>query len=155
MKTRQGVTLLEVAIAGLITAMTTAAVFSVVLSSFVSHERADKRELAGLMIKRAKQTLMSYVTAVPGESEYVPGSPAGHWPASSTPGWSLRGSGGAGVRHDISSLLNGTDLQVPGVTCAWGRACYFVYSVVNRDCGLGTGDTVACKEVNFEMRYAD
>lgn len=155
MKNRSGVSLLEVAIAGLITAMTTAAVFSVVLSSFVSHERADKRETAGLMIKRAKQTLMSYVTAVPGESEYVPGSPSGHWPASSTAGWSLRGAGGGGVRHDISSLLNGTDLQVPGVSCAWGRACYFVYNVVNYDCGIGAGDTVACKRVSFEMRYAD
>lgn len=141
--------------AGLITAMTTASVFSVVLSSFVSHERADKRELAGIMVKQAKQTLMSYVSAVPGESEYVPGSPAGHWPASSTAGWSLRGSGGAGVRHDISSLLNGTELQVPGVTCAWGADCFFVYSVINHDCGMGAGDTVACKEVRFEMRYAD
>ncbi|MDT8286821.1 MAG: hypothetical protein RQ748_06905, partial [Elusimicrobiales bacterium] len=77
MRTRPGVSLLEVAIAGLITAMTTAAVFSVVLSSFVSHERADKRELAGLTIKRAQKTLMGYVSAVPGETAYSPGSPAG------------------------------------------------------------------------------
>ncbi|KAF0126585.1 MAG: hypothetical protein FD189_921 [Elusimicrobia bacterium] len=136
--------------------MTTAAVFSVVLSSFVSHERADKRELAGLMIKRAQKTLMGYVSAVPGEAAYMPGTPqVGRWPASATAGWSLRGGGSPGVRHDISSLLIGTDLQVPGVACAWGQTCHFVYYVINQNCGLGTGDTVACKQVIFDIRYAN
>ncbi len=156
MKNRPGVTLIEVAIAGLITAMTTAAVFSVVLSSFVSHERADKRELAGLMVKRAQKSLMGYVSAVPADPNYTPGSPVGHWPAEAWNNqWALRGSGGGGTMHDISSLMIGTDLQVPGVSCRWGQACYFVYRVINNNCGLGTGDTVACKEVRFEMRYAD
>lgn len=158
MKTRPGVTLLEVAIAGLITAMTTAAVFSVVLSGFVSHKRADRREQAGLMIKHAQKTLMGYVSAVPGEAGYAPGSPVGHWPASSTPGWSLRGSVG-GVTHDISSLLNvpGLVLRPAGVTCAAANpACHFVYTVFDRDCGLGTANTAwACKQVAFRLRYAD
>lgn len=156
MKTRAGVTLLEVAIAGLISAMTTAAVFSVVLSSFVSHDRADKRELAGLIIKRANKSLMAYVSAVPTENTYTPGSPTGHWAAEAWSNqWALRGSGGSGTRHDISSLLIGTDLQTPGVSCRWGQACYFVYNVVNYDCGMGTSDALACKRVNFDIRYAD
>ncbi|MDQ7771885.1 MAG: hypothetical protein RDU13_00030 [Elusimicrobiales bacterium] len=156
MRTRPGVTLIEVAIAGLITAMTTAAVFSVVLSSFVSHERADKRELAGLMIKQAQKTLMGYVSAVPGEALYTPGSPVGHWPASATAGWSLRGNT-AGVTHDISSLINGTDLQFPGTTCVAGSSlCRFTYTVVDQDCGMGTANTaLACKRVTFDLLYAN
>lgn len=137
--------------------MTTAAVFSVVLSSFVSHERADKRELAGLMLKRAQKSLMGYVSAVPTDSNYTPGDGiTGHWDAEAWNNqWALRGSGGGGRLHDISSLLIGTDLQVPGVSCRSGRACFFTYNVVNYDCGMGTSDALACKRVIFNLRYAD
>lgn len=157
MRTRPGVTLIEVSIAALITAMTSAAVFSIVLSGLVSHERADKRELAAMVIKRASQSLANYVSAVPSESAYTPGSSVGHWAASATAGWSLRGNAGGGVTHDISSLLLGTDLQVPGQTCVAGNAyCFFTYTVVDYDCGLGTANTAwACKRVTFNLRYAD
>ncbi len=160
MRTRPGVTLIEVSIAALITAMTSAAVFSIVLSGLVSHEKADKRELAAMVIKRASQSLANYVSAVPSDSTYTPTSSpggVGHWAASATLGWSLRGNAGGGVTHDISSLLNGTELQVPGQTCAAGNAyCFFTYTVVDYDCGLGTANTAwACKRVTFNLRYAD
>ncbi len=156
MRTRPGVTLIEVSIAALITAMTSAAVFSIVLSGLVSHEKADKRELAAMAIKRASQSLSNYVSAVPSESAYTPVA-GGKWAASATAGWSLRGNTGGGVTHDISSLLNGTELQVPGQTCAAGNAyCFFTYTVVDYDCGLGTANTAwACKRVTFNLRYAD
>ncbi len=126
--------------ATMIAAITTTAVFSVILSSFVSTSKADKREAAAMALRRAQQTLASYVTAVPGESEYSAGT---SWSAEGGP-WPLREGA-----HTITSLLRGTPLE--GGTLA--------YTVASRNCGFGTGPApdypLACKTVVFTLTYPD
>jgi len=160
MKTRKrsGQTLIEVTMATMIAAITTTAVFSVVLSSYVSDSKADKRDAAAMVLRRAQDTLKSYVSAVPTEASYVPVSAAGvgRWVADSSGLWAL-----AAGSHDISSLLNcipGEPRQALNPTCAgcsWGSAvCGMRYRVTDSDCGGGTG-AGACKLVIFELRYTD
>ena len=146
---RPGQTLIEVAIATMIAAMTTVAVFSVALSSFVSQKKSDKKELAAMMLKEAQQTLQTFVSAVPGDVNYSPNA-GGWWQADSlNPAWALS----AGM-HDISSLMP-IDLRTdPVVPCVAGGSCYFVYTVTDADCGFGGGNN-ACKTVSFDMNYAD
>lgn len=138
---RPGQTLIEVTMATMIAAVTTTAVFSVVLSSFVSDARADKRDAAAMVIRHAQEVLKSYVSAVPTESAYIPtGSRGvGRWPADSSGAWALRTGS-----HNISSLLNGTPLQ--------GGS--FTYTVVSYNCGFGSGSG-ACKRVTFNLSYQD
>ena len=161
---RPGQTLIEVVIATLIGAMTTVAVFSVVLSSFVSQKKADKKELAAMLLKNAQQTLQAFVSAVPGDANYSPNA-GGVWKDSS---WALS----AGT-HDISSLMNtpeNIDLRpvdpATGIreTCAVAGGCYFTYTVGNTDCLRGdklvpsqptNTDVTTCKTVIFNMKYAD
>lgn len=158
---RPGQTLIEVVIASLIAAITTMAVFSVILSSFVAQKKGDKREQLAMVLRNAQQTLQSFVSAVPEDSKYSPNA-GGIWSADSSRSWAL-----AAGRHDISSLLNGTELQTPGVTCADGADCYFVYTVEDdNSAGCAGGKMVdlvhpenntklACKKVTFSVKYAD
>lgn len=152
MKTRKrpGQTLVEVAMATMIAAITTVAVFSVVLSSYVSSAKADKRDAAAMALRRAQDTLKSYVSAVPAEAAYVPPAGAGPWPA---PGvWPLRGNGEV---HNISSLVAGPPLTVAGNP----PAATMTYTVFSTDCGFGLGPApnfaLACKRVVFNLVYTD
>ena len=153
----KGVTLIEVVLAALIAAMTTTAIYSVVLSGFVSESKADKREAAALVLKTAQEVLKSYVAVEPSNNLYIlPGTPPGNWSAEEKIIWALEGDTSKfGLRHDISSLLSGTPLQPDGTSCKWLLSCYLVYQVKNIDCGLGVGDKVACKKVKFILTYAN
>ncbi len=135
--------------ATMIAAMTTTAVFSVILSSFVSDAKADKRDAAAMALKRAQETLKSYVSSQPGDSTYVPGSPAGHWAADSGAVWALREGS-----HDVSSMVASPPLTVAGQTAA-----SLTYTVVSYNCGFGIGSApnyeTACKRVVFLLTYPD
>lgn len=143
---RTGQTLVEVVMATMIAAMTTAAVFSVILSSFVSNAKADKRDAAAMVLRRAQQTLSSYVTVAPGDPNYSVGSPPGLWPDDSSGQWALSD----GV-HDITSLLSGTQLA--------GSGASLTYNVTSQNCGFGLGSAprneLACKTVVFNLNYPD
>ncbi len=149
MRRRAGQTLIEVTMATMIAAITTTAVFSVVLSSFVSDARADKRDAASMVIRHAQETLKYYVSAEPGNAAYVPTDGAvGKWSADTYNGWALRGATGNGFTHTITSLLNGTPLQ--GGT--------FTYRVINTNClggAIGATDANSCKQVVFNLTYQD
>ncbi|MEK7720802.1 MAG: hypothetical protein AAB359_00265 [Elusimicrobiota bacterium] len=157
---RPGQTLLEVTMATLIAAITTMAVFSVILSTYVSDARADKRDAASMALRRAQDTLKSYVSAEPANATYVPSSTSGigRWPADSSGSWALAGSV-SGTTHDISSLLNNGEypaLNPGGVKCIQGSAvCYFVYVVTDSGCGFGSTTANACKNVVFYLNYPD
>lgn len=150
-RARPGQTLIEVVMATMISAITTTAVFSVLLSSFVSDAKADKRDAAAMVLKRAQETLRSYVSAVPTDSTYVPssGSLVGRWAADSSGAWALRDG-----THDISSLV-----QLPPLSPAGGPQATLSYTVSSYDCGFGIGSALnkelACKTVTFTLTYAD
>lgn len=154
MKTRKrsGQTLIEVTMATMIAAITTTAVFSVVLSSYVSDAKADKRDAAAMVLKRAQDNLKSYVSAVPTEAGYAPGSPVGHWSAEAGTAWAL-----AAGSHDISSLLNNDPVLNPtGAACFWGSAvCGMRYVVTDEPCGFGNATANVCKRVAFNLSYSD
>lgn len=141
---RPGQTLIEVVMATMIAAITTTAVFSVVLSSFVSTSKADKRDAAAMALRRAQQTLASYVTALPSDAAYSPGATPGRWPIDLSGQWALRNGS-----HDITGLLTGTPLNGGTLT----------YTVASNDCGLGLGAfpdyPLACKTVVFTLTYPD
>ena len=143
---KKGQTLVEVAVATVIAAATAIAVFSVLLSSFASQQKADKREAAGFILKQAQETLKSYVSAVPAESAYTPGSPAGRWAADSSGSWALA----AGI-HNITSLLTGTRLADAPLPLPVPS---FTYNVMDNNCGFGLGNA-ACKTVQFTLIYQD
>lgn len=165
MKTRKrsGQTLIEVTMATMIAAITTTAVFSVVLSSYVSDAKADKRDAAAMVLKRAQDTLKSYVSSqptnanmIPGAIPPVPGAPGaivGRWSADNSGAWAL-----ADGPHDISSLLNGGNnpvLNPGGAVCSYGSSvCGFGYTVTPVECGFGLG-AGACKRVRFSLVYTD
>ena len=140
MKKRQGQTLIEVAVATLVTAMASTAVFSVVLAGSVSSVKSDKREAAAMVLKRAQETLKNYVSAVPAEAAYVPNN--GKWGADASGGWALN----PGV-HDISSLLKNTPLQDAA------NSATFKYTVTDdNNCVKAAGDK-PCKIVTFNLNY--
>ena len=153
----RGATLIEVMMAAIIASMATTAIYSVVLSSFVSVAKADKREASSLVFKKAQNTLKSYVAVEVSNTIYkLPGSTPGVWEADASGNWALSGNPGfPGKRHDISSLLKGTVFQTGLTTCGWGKSCHLVYYVKNTDCGLGAADHLSCKTVKFELKYAD
>lgn len=158
----KGATLIEVMMAAIIASMATTAIYSVVLSSFVSVAKADKREASSLIFKKAQNTLKSYVAVEVSNTIYdLPGKKdtPGVWEADTSGKWALSGnSGSPGKRHDISSLLKGTVFQPGLTTCGWGKSCHLVYYVKNDECGIdtgGTADHLACKTVKFELKYAD
>jgi hypothetical protein len=146
------------------------------LSSAFSRQKAEKKELAAMLIREAQQTLQDYVSAdvttkVYGTdgTYYAPNS-GGTWSADATGGWAL-----APGTHDISSLMNphpvtGEDpyklLRREGEsdtvwpTCAAGGSCFFTYTVTDQPCMPDIGDPVAtsanaCKDVSFTLRFAD
>lgn len=153
MKTRKrpGQTLIEITIATLVAAMTTTAVFSVVLSSYVSDARADKRDAAAMALKYAQDSLRSYVSTLPADPAYSPsysGSSAGRWPTSGSP---LALSAGV---HNIDSLVSGLPLTAP-----LGTPATFRYTVTNQNClnlaGALLTDANQCKTVVFNLSYTD
>ncbi|HAF94753.1 MAG: hypothetical protein A2021_00495 [Elusimicrobia bacterium GWF2_52_66] len=146
---KQGQTLVEVLVATVIAATTAMAVFSVLLSSFASQKKADKREAAGFMLKQAQETLKSYVSAVPGEADYSPNA-GGVWSAEPGSNWALLGSP-AGITHNITALLQNTPLNDNDPSLP---APSFTYTVTDINCGFGTGST-ACKRVQFTLIYQD
>jgi len=79
---RPGQSLIEVTMATMIAAITTTAVFSVVLSSFVSDARADKRDAAAMAVRHAQEVLKSFVSVDPYNPLYAPTSAlgTGRWP---------------------------------------------------------------------------
>lgn len=149
--------------ATMISAMTTTAVFSVILSSFVSDAKADKRDAAAMVLKRAQETLKNYVSADPTNGNMFPGTaPArtgspvgssgavGHWDAE--PGntfWALRDG-----NHSIDSLVSGPPLTVPGSPPAT-----LSYNVTSYPCGVFTtvspNNQALCKRVIFRLDYAE
>jgi len=130
--------------ATMVAAMTASAVFSVVLSSFVSDAKADKRDAAAMALRQAQQALKVYVSAAPADPNYSPGAIVGRWAADSSGNWALRNGS-----HDISSLLAGTPLE--------GGS--FSYTVASYNCGFGLGSApnneLACKRVSFRLTYTD
>jgi len=143
----------------MIAAMTTTAVFSVILSSFVSGAKADKRDAAAMILRRAQEALKSYVSVDPTTNDLfpgslparpgAPGSPAGHWPAEfGNTYWALRPG-----MHDISSMLTGTPLEAAGASLR--------YTVTDIAClddiptGTAPNYTQACKAVVFTLVYPD
>jgi hypothetical protein len=113
-----------------------------------------------MILREAQQTLQSFVSVEPMNSKYSP-STGGIWAADSSLSWAL-----AAGRHDISSLLNGTELQTPGTVCAAGAECFFVYDVTDDNSASCVGGlmndtdpqkltTKACKKVTFSVKYAD
>lgn len=154
---RAGFTLVEVLMACIIASMTTTAVFSVVLSGFVSDRKADKRDLATGVLRRARETLKSYVgveatsgNMFPGVTPARPGSPnSGIWSADSSGGWAL-----AAGNHDISSIVAGTPLDL---TPMGGPAPTLTYRVTNVNClGLpAVNDFNQCKSVTFTLTYGE
>lgn len=166
-KKKTGQTLIEVTVALIISAMTATAVFSVLLSSSAARVKTDKKELSAILVKEAQQTLQLFVSAdittpvyTSGGAYYTPGTTAanaGKWTADPSNTWALAGSGG-GTMHDISSLMNTAQMApLRGATpvCAWGNACYLVYTVTDNNCGFGAGTLNACKLVFFSLKYAD
>ena len=167
---RSGQTMIEVAVATLIAAITTVAVFSVILSGFVSQRKADKKELVAMLLKDAQQTLQAFVSADVSNATacggYCAPTPFGLWSAA-TPAnqWAL-----AAGQHDISSLMNppasgnvyAALRGAPPAPCVAGSpVCYFTYLVTDDNSPtcvggtLGAGTNNACKTVTFDMRYAD
>ncbi|MDO8805509.1 MAG: hypothetical protein Q7R35_13895 [Elusimicrobiota bacterium] len=168
MKTRKrpGQTLIEVTIAALISAITTTAIFSVILSSFVADARTDKRDAAAMVLKRAQDTLKSYVSSVPTDANMfpgvvppepakpgAPGSTVGHWSAEGGAAWALAGSAG-GTVHNVDSLVAGPPLTMPGGPLATLR-----YTVFNTNCLALVAplniDANQCKRVVFNLAYTD
>lgn len=144
-RNRSGQTLIEVTMATMIAAITTTAVFSVVLSSFVSDARADKRDAAAMVIRHAQEMLKNYVSVEPSNALYSPSDGGvGRWSKDTYAGWALHGTA-AGYEHNIDSLLTGTVLE--GGT--------FRYRVYNTSCGFGTSDAQSCKRVQFFLNYTD
>jgi type II secretory pathway pseudopilin PulG len=150
--------MIEVVVATLIAAITTVAVFSVILSSMVSQKKADKRELVAMAFKNAQQTLQAFVSAdvnnlvdplIPGV--YYAPTAGGVWAAAGA-GWAL-----APGTHDITSLITGTAL------CTGTPACSFTYFVADNTEGLaacvngllGAATNNACKTVTFTIVFAD
>lgn len=149
---RPGQTLIEVTMATMIAAITTTAVFSVVLSSYVSNVKADKRDAAAMALRRAQDTLKSYISTLPGDALYSPTttSGVGRWPADSSGMLALSAG-----NHNISSLVSG-----PPLTPSGGPAATFSYTVANVNClSLPPGplltDANQCKTVFFTLGYAD
>lgn len=168
---RPGQSLIEVTMATMIAAITTTAVMSTVLSSFVSDTRADKRDAAAMAMRRAQETLKSYVSVdpttanlFPGQAPAIPGSPnAGSW-AADVSGWPLAGqacpwnsSPNVGTQHNISSLVN-----TPGSTLSpvGSPPATLTYTVCSYSCGpwgMGAAPNypLACKRVAFTLTYTD
>jgi len=162
MKKRKGTTLIEIAAAVLIAAMTTVAIFSVMLSTSVSNVKADKKEVATMVLKMAKERLNSYVTSDTGA--FLTNKPGTNWrlPGDSNP-WALAGQNSApGLEHDITSWVNGSAsfklLQGTGASFK-----YYVENVQNANCGLCKNasctmpgdDYRACKKVTFKLVFPD
>lgn len=145
--------------ATMVSAITTTAVFSVVLSSFVSDIKADKRDAAAMVLKRAQETLRSYVSVdpasanlFPGAAVGIPGSPGivpGKWAADSSGAYAL-----ADGTHYLNILVNTPPLTEPGKAAATLR-----YTVTSFDCGFTKGAPpiypLACKKVVFTLTYAE
>lgn len=130
--------------ATMIAAMTTTAIFSVILSSFVADSKADKREAAAMALKQAQEVLRSYVSVAPTDGAYTPGTPPGRWSADDKP-WALQ----QGV-HNIDALVLGTPLDVPGQL-----APTLSYFVTNTNCIGFADDARSCKTVVFTLTYPD
>ena len=152
-KKRPGQSLIEVVLSIVITAMTTVAVFSVVLSTSVSQKKTDKKEAAAMVLKQAHQTLQLFVSAVPSEPDYSFNS--GLWPADARGEWALTAG-----EHDISALLAVPPNPV-GYPLTGGTLTYFV---TNYDClkiesppGVTVTNTnsTTCKKVVFTLTYPD
>lgn len=160
---RPGQSLIEVTMATMIAAVTTTAVFSVVLSSFVSDARADKRDAAAMAMRRAQEVLKSYVSVapysadmLPGDGRLQPGAPSsgtgvGRWSADTSGVWALRDG-----NHNISSLVNASPVLSP----AGSPQATLTYTVQSYSCawfGMGTGPDfpTACKRVTFNLSYTD
>lgn len=157
---RSGQTLIEVVISVLILAITTVSVFSIFFANATQQPKADKKEQAAMLVKTAQQTLKAFVSVDPGDPSFSPNA-GGIWPADASGGWAL-----AVGKHDISSLMNGTSLQVRNaqnlpVPCAYAancaNCCYLMYEVTDNgpDCSgaFGAGTTRACKTVVFNIQY--
>jgi len=151
MKFKKGTTLIEVTAALLIAAMTTVAIFSVVLSTSVSNKKADRKEVAAMAIKMAQERLKAYVTSDISNSFLInrPGDMGGwHLPGDSNTGWAL-----AQGNHNITSWLSN-----PNFAELQGGS--FTYNVVNRNC-LGfplrwqINDFNTCKTVTFTLNFPD
>ncbi len=135
--------------ATIVAAMTTTAMFSVMLSGFTSQAKADKREAAAMVLKLAQETLKSYVSSVPTEGLYEPTGPGGvgRWASDLSGNWAL-----ADGLHTITPLLQGTVLQ-PGGT--------LTYTVTSSPClgagiaGTAPNNELSCKTVNFSLVYPD
>ncbi|OGR75449.1 MAG: hypothetical protein A2X32_13095 [Elusimicrobia bacterium GWC2_64_44] len=151
---RPGQSLIEVTMATMIAAITTTAVFSVVLSSFVSDARADKRDAAAMAVRHAQEVLKSFVSVDPYNPLYAPTSAlgTGRWQADTSGAWALRDG-----RHWINSLVQqpGSPLSPAGVPAAT-----MFYDVQSYQCawfgtGAGPDFPMACKRVTFRLDYTD
>lgn len=141
----KGFTLAEVVIALLVAAMAVMAMFSVILSTFVTSAKADKKQEGMLLMRGAAETLRAYVSADPANTDpelMLPGTPVGHWSAETGAGWSL-----AAGAHNISSLLSGTKFQT-------GSLSYAVTEIPCVDVGI-IGLELKCRQVKFTLTYPD
>ncbi len=138
----KGFTLIEVVISILIASMAVMASFSVVLSSFVSADKAEKKQEAATIIRYASEKLKEYVSADPtlGAPYALPGG--GIWGDDLSGKWALDASGSG--KHDITPLLDRLD---PDLTFGGGSR-KLEYRVRDMACGAFT-----CKEVTFKLKY--
>lgn len=143
MKARKGQTLVEVVVAIMISAMTATAVFSVVISSQYSNVKADKREAAAIALKAAAEYLKPYVSAVPGETAYVPNS--GYLPGENV--WAL--SPGT---HNMNFIFDSMP-QLKGKSTSPTMS----YLVTPENCtgtmGAPPNFASACRKVVFTMTF--
>jgi hypothetical protein len=105
-----------------------------------------------MALKRAQDTLKSYVSVEPTNTNIAKGATAypgapnnGLWTYDASGAWALA----PGVTHNISSMLT-SDPVIPGAS--------LTYTVANVDCaGLGGAMTNfnSCKAVTFTLTYQD
>jgi type II secretory pathway pseudopilin PulG len=157
MKKRKGLTLVEVVVSVLITAMVTMATFSIFTSSMVSQKKSDKREISGLAIKMVQEALKNYVTS--DTSGSLISAPQGTWQfcinfvdvgnqCDTYTGWALQAG-----NHNITNILQSEPFKTKLCNGSVSN-CSFTYTITDSDCGFGWGLN-ACKQVSFTLNYPD
>jgi type II secretory pathway pseudopilin PulG len=152
MRKRKAIALVEVVIAILISAMVCMATFSIFTSATAGRKKSTKRELASLAIRMVSEQLKMYVTS--DNSTFLPYRPNNSWRlcnhlgyCDTYTGWALQSG-----THNITSFLN-TEPFLSGLCNKNLSNCSFTYTVANFNCGFGTTETTACKQVSFYLNY--
>jgi len=102
MKTRKGVSLIEIIVASMLLVTVAMAVSFLLLSTLTGHQREEATHNVSLGAKKLREMLKSYVTADTSVVLNAPGSPAWHLPEDSSCAscWALEEG-----THEATSLL--------------------------------------------------